>query len=127
MIRFYSIFVATEDLMSSPFIHDFSSQHDLTLRRGQPEIVNFLLQQRMDDSMRDQIYVAYEPASLELRSVDVALFPKQTLLTAHITPLEIGSHKIGFSFPVGEDENSITRLSEKNIGLQSYSIEHLLA
>ena len=102
MIRFYSLFVTDDELLASPYVRRFNVFHDLTLHRGKTEEVNFLLQAPIDAKQYKRLSVIYDPLALTLHKVEVKSFPHQTLLTAKLTPKEIGSIRIGFAFPQSE-------------------------
>ena len=99
MIRFYSLFVTDENLMTSPYVRRFNPFHDLTLHRSQEETINFLLQTTLTPEQYEQLNILYDPHSLNIRDVEVKTFAHQTLLTVHLTPKEIGSLRIGVAFP----------------------------
>lgn len=99
MKRFYSLFVTCDELLSSPYVHHFSDIHDITLTRGRVEVVNFLLQYPISKEAEKELEVIYEPELLQLNSVAIESFKHQTLITVSLVPLEIGSMRIGFSFP----------------------------
>lgn len=102
MIRFYSLFVVDDDLMTSPFINRFNVFHDLTLHRGATEKVNFLLQHPLTPEQHKKLNVIYDPHTLTIESIDTKLFKHQSLITVTMTPKELGSIRIGFAFPQTE-------------------------
>ena len=112
MIRFYSVFVTCDEIMSSPYIRELSGAHDFTLRLGEPEIVNFLLQYRIPTHLQDQLCVIYEPDLLHLERIDTERFENQTLITVSVTPKEMGSMKIGFTFPTTKQSK---RMSDRKL------------
>ena len=99
MIRFYSLFVVSDELMASPYVRRFSGMHDLTLEVGKTETVNFLLQTTLPKEMMDELSVIYDPDSIELTKVQPHWYHHQTLITVELTPKELGSVRIGFSIP----------------------------
>lgn len=99
MIRFYSLFVVSDELMASPYIRRFSGMHDITLEVGKTETVNFLLQTTLPKELMEELSVMYDPNSIELTRVEPHWYHHQTLVTVELTPKELGSVRIGFSIP----------------------------
>ncbi len=102
MIRFYSLFVTDDELLASPYVRRFNVFHDLTLNRGKTETVNFLLQTTITPEQNERLNVIYDPLTLNISKIDVKAFKYQTLITATVTPKELGSIRIGFSVPQSE-------------------------
>ena len=99
MIRFYSIFVTDEDLFESPYVRRFNTFHDLILHRGKTVTVNFLLQTALTNKQQKRLRALYDPLVLTLQKVEVTPYAHQTLLTVTLTPKELGSIRLGFSYP----------------------------
>lgn len=112
MIRFYSIFVTDDDLLASHYVRRYNIFHDLTLHRGKVEIVNFLLQSSLTKEQREKLNVMYDPLSINLLKIDVRSYLHQTLLTAKIVPKELGSIKIGFSFPESANKHVLSKFKK---------------
>ncbi|MCA9355648.1 hypothetical protein KC865_03850 [Candidatus Kaiserbacteria bacterium] len=105
MIRFYSLFVTDDKLLASPYIRRFNLFHDLTLHLGKEEVVHFLLQTPITEKQQQNLNVIFDPLSFGLSKVEVKSFEHQTLITVTLTPKELGSMKLGFTFPQTEHEN----------------------
>jgi hypothetical protein len=99
MIRFYSLFVNDNTVVPSPYTQRFNPFHDLTLRHGETETVNFLLQTTLTAEQYEKMSVLFDPEVLDVRQITVKSFSHQTLVTAEITPKKNGSLRIGFAFP----------------------------
>lgn len=99
MKRTYTLFVTDDELLASPYVRRFNFLHDITLHLGQKEEVNFLLQEALGPHQRHALKVEYDTVSLELQHLKVLPFKYQTLITANITPKELGSIRITFSYP----------------------------
>jgi hypothetical protein len=101
MIRFYSLFVTSDELLASPYVRRFSGAHDLTLTLNESETVNFLLQTPLPKDRKHELSVIYDPVTLELVKVRTHRYRHQTLVTVTLIPKELGSMRIGFSLPRG--------------------------
>jgi hypothetical protein len=99
MIRFYSLFVTDEKIFTSPFVRRFNPFHDLTIHRGKTETLHFLLQTSLTDEQFQHMNILFDPHNLEIKKIKVKAYSQQTILTVHLVPKEIGSHKIGIAFP----------------------------
>jgi hypothetical protein len=99
MIRFYSLFVNDEKVVPSPYSQRFNPFHDLTLRRGETETVNFLLQTSLTAEQYEKMNVLFDPEVLDVKQISVRSFSHQTLVTATLSPKQSGSLRIGFAFP----------------------------
>lgn len=102
MIRFHSLFVVDDDLLASPYVRRFNVFHDLTLHRGAPETINFLVQSPLTKHQEEELSVIYDPHQLTILDVDVKAFKHQSLLTVTMVAKEVGSVRIGFAFPQTE-------------------------
>lgn len=126
MIRFYSLFVTSDELLTSPYVRRFSGAHDLTLELGQTETVNFLLQTPLPEGRKHELSVIYDPVTLELVKVRTHRYSHQTLVTVTLVPKEIGSMRIGFSLPRVAAAPGHRR-SSANSPLRSESVEAVAA
>ena len=99
MVRFYSLFVTDDDLLASPYIRRFNIFHDITIHRGKTEIVNFLLQAPLSKKQRAELSLVYDPHELNILNINVRSYDHQTILTVKMMPKEVGSVRIGFSYP----------------------------
>lgn len=99
MIRFYSLFVTDDNLLSSPYVRRFNIFHDITLHRGATETVNFLLQHPLSEEQHKKMQIIYDPHALNVEHITVRPFKHQSLLTVRLIPKELGSVKVGFAFP----------------------------
>lgn len=115
MNRTYSLFVTDDELLASPYVRRFNYLHDLTLHLGQTEDVNFLLQVSLSAQQRKQLRVSYDHASLELCSVTVISYERQTLVTARIIPKELGTIRIGFTYPEERERHTKRWLGARNL------------
>jgi len=102
MIRFYSLFITDDQLLASPYIRRFNKLHDITLNLRKKEIVNFLLQTKLNPEQKKQLHVIYDPMEIAISKIDIKTFEHQTLLSVSLTPKELGSVRIGFSIPILE-------------------------
>ena len=102
MIRFYSLFVVDDDLLASPYVRRFNVFHDITLHRGIPETVNFLLQAPLTKHQEEELNVIFDPHQLSILDVEVKNFKHQSLLTVTLVAKEVGSLRVGFAFPQTE-------------------------
>lgn len=99
MKRFYSLFVTDDKLLASPYIRRFNFLNDLTVNIGETEKIRFLLQAPLNAKQQEKLKVHYDPTSLRLEDIKIDRFPHQTLVTLTITPKELGTVSIGFSYP----------------------------
>jgi hypothetical protein len=99
MIRFYSLFVKDNDLLSSPYIRKLNLFHDLTVNRGAEEKVNFLLQSSLTPEQSRELNIIYDPLAINVTNVETKSFKHQTLVTVTLIPREVGSVKIGLAYP----------------------------
>jgi hypothetical protein len=102
MIRFYSLFVTDDDLLSSPYIQKFNLFHDITLQRGHEETVNFLLQTPLTPAQSNKLNIISDPQSLEIKDTEVKTYKHQSLISITLIPKEVGSARIGITFPQSE-------------------------
>lgn len=99
MTRFYSLFVTSDEQLASPYIRRFSTLHDISLRLGTVEKVHFLLQTKISPAQKKKLEIIYDESQLTLHQVQVDVFHHQTLITAHMTPKELGVLRVGFTYP----------------------------
>jgi hypothetical protein len=99
MIRFYSLFISDDNLLASPYSQKFNFFHDVSLRRGVEETVNFLLQTVLSTEQENNLNVIFDPLSLNILNVEVKSFKKQTIVAISLIPNEVGSVKIGIALP----------------------------
>jgi len=99
MIRFYSLFVTDDNLLSSPYLRKLNLFHDITVNRGEEEIVNFLLQAPLSTQQAKELNIIFDPLSVSVRGVEIKTYRHQSLVTVTLIPKEVGSHKIGLAFP----------------------------
>ena len=102
MIRFYSLFISNDDLLASPLIQKFNLFHDLNLRLGQKETVNFLLQTPLTPMQCKKLNIISDPNSVEILDTEVKTYKYQTLISVTLIPKELGSARIGLAFPQSE-------------------------
>lgn len=99
MIRTYSILSTNGELQSSPYIKQLQQKYDLVLTTNRSQVVNFLFQIPISRSEAHQIYAMFDEQSLSVGNIYVDCFSNQTLVSANITPKEIGTMKISFVIP----------------------------
>jgi hypothetical protein len=99
MNRSYSLFVTDDELLSSPYVRRFNYLHDLTLHLGKKETVNFLLQTSLSNYQQKHLKLSYDSSSVEVHSVATISYQRQTLITVSLTPRELGTIRIGFTYP----------------------------
>lgn len=102
MIRYYSLFVASDEMLQSPYVQRYRSVHDVTLHLSEVETVNFLLQTPITRAEADQLEVIFDPIVLSITKVELTHYEHQTVIAVTMIPKELGSHRIGFSHPVRE-------------------------
>lgn len=102
MIRYYSLFVTDDKLLTSPYINQSNISHDVVVHRGQVETVNFLLQTPLSKEQKDSLTVKHDSLALTVNNFKVKVFSHQTLVTVNLIAKEIGVTKIGFSFSKAE-------------------------
>jgi len=99
MIRFYSLFVADDNLISSPYVRKLNLFHDITVNRGEEETVNFLLQTPLTKNQAQDLKIIFDPLTVNVTDVGIKTYRHQSLVTITLIPREVGSHKIGLAFP----------------------------
>lgn len=114
MTRFYSLFVSSDEQLASPYIRRFASLHDISLRLGTEEKVHFLLQTKLQQKQKADLEVIFDETQIDVHSIDVDVFQHQTLITARITPKELGMLRIGFTYPETNRRSLPRRLLSKH-------------
>ena len=99
MTRSYSFLVVSDDLLTSPFVRQFSTLHDLVLRPKESVEVNFLLQRKLYPYQLEQLFIKYNPDILDIKHINTELQTHQTIIQATVTPRQVGSLHIELSFP----------------------------
>jgi len=125
MIRFYSLFVTDDNLLSSPYVRRFNVFHDITLHRGTTETVNFLLQHPLSEEQHKKLQIIFDPHSIDVQHIEVRPFKHQSLLTIKLIPKELGSIKIGFAFPQNDHlhQSHIKKIPSPLISKLCHSLE----
>ncbi len=111
MLRTYSIFATNQELLASPYVRALSRAHDVTLRVGEEEVINFLVQQRLSVEDEGQVYLLYDPQTLDCLTVHIERFAKQTLITLRMIAREMGSLKLGLSVPTLPQDHEVPQPS----------------
>lgn len=104
MIRYYALFVVSDEMMNSPYLQRYRALHDCTLYLNEVETVNFLLQTPIDQSSLRALDVLYDPGVVTITKIKLTHYEHQTILTTTLIPKELGSHRIGFSYPVNQTD-----------------------
>jgi len=99
MIRFYSLFVSDDNILSSPYVRKLNLFHDININRGEEETVNFLLQSPLTPKQAKSLNVIFDPLALKVLDVETKSYKHQSLVTITLIPREVGSQKIGIAFP----------------------------
>lgn len=115
MNRTYSVFVTDDELLASPYIRRFNYLHDLTLNLGQAEDINFLLQHPLSKHQRKQLQVQYDQTAITVQSTIVVPYNKQTLVTLRVIPKELGTIRIGLSYPESRLKRAHPLLHRRNL------------
>ncbi len=106
MIRFYSLFVTDDELLASPYVRRLNFFHDITLRRGKKEVINFLLQTPLTTEQAKELNIICDPLSVNILDVEAKSFRHQSLVTVTLIAKEISSIKIGLAFPQSKKQHS---------------------
>lgn len=99
MIRTYSILSTNGELQTSPYIKELQKKYDLVLDVNDTKIVNFLFQMPISRTEAHQVYAMFDEDSIIVDDIYVDCFSNQTLISAKMTPKEIGTMKISFVVP----------------------------
>ena len=104
MEKFYSLFIANQELYTSPLIHQFAKKHHHTLSIGTPQTIIFELNTYVASRRYTDICLVYNTNMLEVTKAELyekqGRFVTKTFITIDVIPLEMGSTTLGITTPV---------------------------
>lgn len=99
MEKYYTLFVATHELIKSPAIHMYQRLHDVTLFAGTEKTVTFRLPTRFRWLYTRSVELEFEPSVLDIVSVRtkrrVEGLTSFMIVSITIIPKEVGSTSLG--------------------------------
>ena len=103
METFYTLFIATRELLTCRDIFCYGTKHDLTLEVGKEKVLTFPLPDNLTAREQAEICLGFNPEMVTVTSAIVTYnpdqFPSHADLTITIVPRDIGSTKIGITTP----------------------------
>ena len=104
MEKFYTLFIANQELYTSPLVYQFAKKHNYTLLIGEPQVIIFELNTYLTSARYSDICLVYNTNMLDMTSATLSEeqghFRTKTIITMHIIPREFGSTSIGVTTPV---------------------------
>ncbi len=104
MEKFYTLFIANQELYTSPLVYQFAKKHHHTLRLGESQVISFELNTYLISARYSEICLVYNINMLEITTATLAekrgRFGTKTTVTVTIIPREFGSTTIGVTTPI---------------------------
>lgn len=111
MEKFYSLFIANEELYTSPLVYQYAKKHHHSLSLGVPEVLVFELNTYLITARYSEICLVYNTNMLEINAAEITEKPgrfiTKTIVTINVTPREIGSTTLGVTTPVLAENYSL--------------------
>ena len=94
MEKFYTLFSATDELLTCPAMFHFSKTHNRLLKVGREDVVTFTLPKRLKKTHYSDICLTFNPDMIEIKSAvvteDVGIFYTVATLSVTLITRDIG-------------------------------------
>ena len=101
MEKFYTLFIATTELLTCRAVFRYGSKHDLTLEVGKEETITFSLPDSLSAEQQSDICLGFNPEMVDIKAAVVEQHRDRvhphTSLSVTFVARDIGTTKIGIT------------------------------